>query len=48
MFSWFKNLIDWFKNLFWKQELDLAIVGLQYSGKSTFVKLLSVFLYLNL
>jgi len=36
-----KKLIDdvanWFRNLFWKQEMELTLVGLQNSGKTTLV-----------
>ncbi len=28
---------DWFRALFWKEEMELTLVGLQASGKSTFV-----------
>ncbi|EFA81606.1 ARF-like protein [Heterostelium album PN500] len=35
----FKNFIDsilnWFRSLFWKQEMELTLVGLQNSGKTT-------------
>ena len=32
------NLFDWFKSLFFNKELEIAIVGLQNAGKSTFVE----------
>ena len=34
-------MLDWFKSLFWKKELELSIVGLQNAGKSTLVNTLS-------
>lgn len=36
------SLINWLKSLFWKQEMELTLVGLQNSGKSTLVNVLSV------
>ena len=36
LFSFF----DWFKSLFFNKQLEIAIVGLQNAGKSTFVELL--------
>ncbi len=36
------NLLAWVQNLFWKQEMELAIVGLQNAGKSTFVQVITV------
>lgn len=39
---WWNNLVDWFKSLFWKQEMELTLVGLQNSGKTTLVTVLSV------
>ncbi|XP_049848878.1 ADP-ribosylation factor-like protein 8 [Schistocerca gregaria] len=30
-------LINWIKSLFWRQEMELTLVGLQNSGKSTLV-----------
>lgn len=44
--SWFSQLIDdflnWLRGLFWKQEMELTLVGLQNSGKTTLVNVLSV------
>ena len=39
---WWHSVVDWFKSLFWKQEMELTLVGLQNSGKTTLVTLLSV------
>mmetsp|Transcript_2111 Transcript_2111/g.4910 ORF Transcript_2111/g.4910 Transcript_2111/m.4910 type:complete len:188 (-) Transcript_2111:75-638(-) len=40
-----KSLVDgvlaWFRSLFWKQEMELTLVGLQNSGKTTFVNVLT-------
>eukprot|EP01117_Protostelium_nocturnum_P018653 TRINITY_DN783_c0_g1_i1.p1 TRINITY_DN783_c0_g1~~TRINITY_DN783_c0_g1_i1.p1 ORF type:complete len:186 (-),score=63.86 TRINITY_DN783_c0_g1_i1:110-667(-) len=41
----FRSLIDgvlnWFRSLFWKQEMELTLVGLQNSGKTTLVNVLA-------
>ncbi len=34
--------MNWFKNLFWNKEMEIAIVGLQNSGKSTFVQAIAI------
>ncbi|EGD81653.1 ADP-ribosylation factor family protein [Salpingoeca rosetta] len=41
MFEWFDRFIDWLKSLFWKEEMELTLVGLQNSGKSTFVDVIA-------
>ena len=41
MFGWFEKLINWLRQLFWKQELEVTLVGLQGAGKTTFVNVLS-------
>jgi len=38
---WWRSVVDWFKSLFWKQEMELTLVGLQNSGKTTLVNVLS-------
>ncbi|KAJ8361138.1 hypothetical protein SKAU_G00176630 [Synaphobranchus kaupii] len=35
------RLLDWFRSLFWKEEMELTLVGLQYSGKTTFVNVIA-------
>ena len=40
MFSFLTRVLDWFKSLFWKEEMELTLVGLQYSGKTTFVNVI--------
>ena len=37
----FNSFIDWIKSLFWKQEMELTLVGLQNSGKTTLVNVIS-------
>jgi len=40
----FQRFLDWLRALFWKEEMELTLVGLQYSGKTTFVNVLGWFL----
>lgn len=42
MFAIFQRFLDWLRSLFWKEELELTLVGLQYSGKTTFVSVIAV------
>ena len=42
MLAFFSRILDWIKSLFWKEEMELTLVGLQYSGKTTFVNVVSV------
>lgn len=42
MMSIINKILDWFKSLFWKEEMELTLVGLQYSGKTTFVNVIAV------
>ncbi len=42
MFALINKILDWFKSLFWKEEMELTLVGLQYSGKTTFVNVIAV------
>jgi ADP-ribosylation factor-like protein 8 len=39
--SFFDSLLEWFKSLFWKQEMELTLVGLQNSGKTTLVNVIA-------
>lgn len=41
MFAFLQRILDWFKSLFWKEEMELTLVGLQMSGKTTFVNVIS-------
>jgi hypothetical protein len=47
MFAFFQRILDWFKSLFWKEEMELTLVGLQYSGKTTFVNVIAVSILLS-
>ena len=40
--SFFQRILDWFRSLFWKEEMELTLVGLQNSGKTTFVNVIAV------
>ncbi len=35
------SFVNWIRSLFWKQEMELTLVGLQASGKTTLVQLIS-------
>lgn len=48
MLAFFQRILDWIKSLFWKEEMELTLVGLQYSGKTTFVNVIAVSDYLRL
>lgn len=37
----FQRLLDWIRSLFWKEEMELTLVGMQNSGKTTFVNVLA-------
>merc|ERR1711976_832801 len=41
MLAFFQRILDWFKSLFWKEEMELTLVGLQYPGKTTFVNVIA-------
>jgi len=41
MLSFVQRILDWIKGLFWKEEMELTLVGLQYSSKTTFVNVIS-------
>ena len=34
------KMLDWFKSLFWKEEMELTLVGLQHAGRLTLFVLL--------
>lgn len=36
------RFLEWVKSLFWKEEMELTLVGLQYSGKTTLVNVIAV------
>jgi ADP-ribosylation factor-like protein 8 len=37
----FRKFLDWLKGLFWKQEMELTLVGLQNAGKTTLLNVIS-------
>ncbi|XP_057700533.1 ADP-ribosylation factor-like protein 8B [Corythoichthys intestinalis] len=41
MLALINRLLDRFKSLFWKEEMELTLVDLQYSGKTTFVNVIA-------
>lgn len=41
MLALVNRFIEWLKSLFWKEEVELTLVGLQNSGKTTFVNVLA-------
>ena len=41
MMQMINKLLDWFKSLFWKEEMELTLVGLQHAGKTTFVNVIA-------
>lgn len=45
MLALINRILDWFKSLFWKEEMELTLVGLQCSGKTTFVNVIAVSMY---
>ncbi|OON18357.1 ADP-ribosylation factor family protein, partial [Opisthorchis viverrini] len=42
MLAFFQRILDWIRSLFWKEEMELTLVGLQYSGKTTFVNVIAL------
>eukprot|EP00069_Balaena_mysticetus_P011347 bmy_07084T0 len=45
MLALISRLLDWFRSLFWKEEMELTLVGLQYSGKTTFVNVIALLIF---
>jgi len=39
--SLYESMLNWFRSLFWKQEMELTLVGLQNSGKTTLVNVVA-------
>lgn len=37
-----KSILDWLRSLFFKEEMELTLVGLQNSGKTTLVNVIAV------
>ena len=42
MLALVNRFLEWIKSLFWKEEMELTLVGLQYSGKTTLVNVIAV------
>lgn len=42
MLAMVNKVLDWIRSLFWKEEMELTLVGLQNSGKTTFVNVIAV------
>ena len=40
MMQMIHKMLDWFKSLFWKEEMELTLVGLQHAGRLTLFVLL--------
>ena len=40
MTSWIRALLDWIRSLFFREEMELTLVGLQNSGKTTLVNVM--------
>ncbi|CAI5446871.1 unnamed protein product [Caenorhabditis angaria] len=41
MLAMVNKVLDWIRSLFWKEEMELTLVGLQNSGKTTFVNVIA-------
>lgn len=41
MFNWLNSFWSWLQSLFWQQEMELTLVGLQNAGKTTLVNCLT-------
>ncbi len=39
--QWLDSMLEWLKSLFYKQEMELTLVGLQNSGKTTLVNVIA-------
>eukprot|EP01025_Chloroclados_australasicus_P026371 TRINITY_DN2618_c0_g1_i1.p2 TRINITY_DN2618_c0_g1~~TRINITY_DN2618_c0_g1_i1.p2 ORF type:complete len:186 (-),score=28.53 TRINITY_DN2618_c0_g1_i1:542-1099(-) len=39
--SWWSQLMDWLRSLFFKKEMEITLIGLQNAGKTTFVEVIS-------
>lgn len=42
MMAMLNRVLDWIRSLFWSEEMELTLVGLQGSGKTTFVNVIAV------
>jgi len=41
MLQLLRNILAWLQSIFWKEEMELTLVGLQHAGKTTFVNLIA-------
>lgn len=41
MLEWFYSFLDWLRSLFFREEMEVTLVGLQNSGKTTLVNVLA-------
>jgi len=41
MASWWSALLDWLRSLFFKKEMELALIGLQNAGKTSLVNVIA-------
>lgn len=41
LLDWWNSLLEWLQSLFFQQEMELTVLGLQNAGKTTLVNLLS-------
>lgn len=41
MFDWLWSFLDWLRSLFFREEMEVTLVGLQNSGKTTLVNVLA-------
>lgn len=39
--DWFYSMLDWLRSLFFREEMEVTLVGLQNSGKTTLVNVLA-------
>jgi ADP-ribosylation factor-like protein 8 len=41
MFAFFNGLLNWLKTIFWKTEMEITLVGLHQSGKTTLINVIT-------
>ena len=41
MFEWLWSMMDWLRSLFFREEMEITLVGLQNSGKTTLVNVIA-------
>eukprot|EP00300_Choanocystis_sp_HF-7_P030020 c38763_g1_i1.p1 GENE.c38763_g1_i1~~c38763_g1_i1.p1 ORF type:complete len:189 (-),score=43.14 c38763_g1_i1:45-611(-) len=45
--AWYDGMLNWLRSLFFKQEMELTLVGLQNAGKTTLVNVLATGSYVE-